>query len=261
VTALHSHSEAAEPFVQRHYFLLRRLHSLTGVAPIGLFLFPHLATNSSIVWGRFIGDPSYGDGGVESFQHEVNFIHNLPFLFFIEMFALWLPIAFHAILGVWFARTGRSNVKHYSWSANRRYTLQRLSGYLGVVFIFLHLASLRFGITFGGLFPTFDPVHAASSTALHFGDGLPGLLRAAFYLVCVLALVYHFANGLWTAAITWGLTISAGAQRRFAYVCVAVGLLLGAAGVTAVLGFASLDPVKAREIELKMLGGDGAVHS
>jgi succinate dehydrogenase/fumarate reductase cytochrome b subunit len=40
-----------ERFLDRHYFLIRRLHSLSGVFPIGVFLFPHLLTNSSIVWG------------------------------------------------------------------------------------------------------------------------------------------------------------------------------------------------------------------
>ena len=49
-------------FLDRHYFLIRRLHSLTGVAPIGVFLIPHLTTNSSIVWGNVLNkshvDPS-----------------------------------------------------------------------------------------------------------------------------------------------------------------------------------------------------------
>jgi hypothetical protein len=38
--------------------------------------------------------------------------------------------------------------------------------------------------------------------------------------------VYHWANGLWTAAITWGLTISVAAQRRWGLVCAAMGVVL-----------------------------------
>ena len=107
-----SHASKRAPFLERHYHLLRRLHSLSGVVPIGVFLFPHLTTNSSIVWGATLNAGKYsdlgaGNAGIATFQHEVDFIHNLPALIFVEIFVLWLPIAYHAILGVYFARSGR----------------------------------------------------------------------------------------------------------------------------------------------------------
>lgn len=251
------------PFIERHYFLLRRLHSLSGVAPIGLFLFPHLTTNSSIVWGSTLNKGKFGDvvaqygseaAGVATFQHEVDFIHDLPALVFIEIFVLWLPIAFHAILGVYFARTGKSNVDRYAYQGNYRYWLQRMTGYVGVAFIFAHVSSLRWGWTYGGLLPTFDAAHAASSTASHMQDGLLGTTIAMLYLVSVLCLVFHFANGLWTAAITWGLTVSTGAQRRWGQVCAAIGVALAIAGVSAVIGFVTLDPEEARQVEDQLAG-------
>jgi succinate dehydrogenase / fumarate reductase cytochrome b subunit len=245
---------SAPGFIERNYFLLRRLHSLSGVFPIGVFLFPHLTTNSSIVWGQVLNankfegiDPA--GAGVATFQHEVDFIHGLPALFFIELFVLWIPIAFHAIMGVYFARSGRSNLDRYKYQDNWRYSAQRWTGYIGVLFILMHITSLRFGWTWGGLLPAFDPDAASSSLAVHLQDGTAGLLMAAFYLVAMLALVFHFANGLWTAAITWGLTISVQAQKRWGYVCAGVGLALAGAGVAAVVGFAVLDVEKAREVE------------
>ena len=75
------------------------------------------------------------------------------------------------------------------------------------------------------------------------------MLIPIFYLVSVLALVFHFANGLWTAAITWGLTVSTGAQRRWGWVCAAVGVGLSVMGVVSVVGFATLDVEQARAIE------------
>ncbi|MHC4428893.1 MAG: succinate dehydrogenase/fumarate reductase transmembrane subunit [Planctomycetota bacterium] len=261
-------AEAA--FLDRHYFLLRRLHSLSGVFPIGAFLVPHLTTNSSIVWGRWL-NPSHlstgqadalaaagyaADTGVETFLHEVNFLHALPALVLIEIGLLWLPIAFHALLGLVFAQTGRVNIGRYSYQDNWRYTWQRVTGYVGIVFIFMHVTSLRFGWTYWGLMPAFEYAHAASTTGLHFQEGVLGIpFAAAFYLVGVLALVYHFANGLWTAAITWGLTISVASQRRWGYVCGAVGLFLAAAAVVAVAGFASLDVDQAAEIERLLAEG------
>lgn len=256
----HSAPEAAASpigrFVDRHYHLLRRLHSLSGVAPIGLFLFPHLTTNSSIVWGKALNAEKFthlgitAEGaGIATFQHEVDFIHGLPALILIEVFGLWLPIAYHILLGIYFARSGRLNVDRYRYQGNVRYALQRLTGYIGVLFIFLHVSSLRWGWTYWGLAPTFDADAATSSTALHLQSGSTGLLLAAFYLVAVLALVFHFANGLWTAAITWGLTITEGAQRRWGYVCAVVGVALAVAGISAIAGFATVDVDYAKQVE------------
>ena len=240
-------------FLDRHYLLLRRLHSLSGVFPIGVFLFPHLITNSTIMWGRWLTSAHHGDAGVETFQHEVEWIHGLPFLVLIEFGVLFGPIAFHALLGIWFALGASSNLRRYGYQGNWRYTLQRVTGYIGVVYIFMHIMSLRFRWTFGGLMPVFDPDAAASSTALHFqGSPLGTPLMAALYLVCALSLVYHFANGLWTAALTWGLTSSVGAQRRWGYICAAVGLFLAAAAVLAVIGFSTLDVQQARIVEQAM---------
>ncbi len=243
-------------FLDRHYLLLRRLHSLTGVVPIGAFLVPHLLTNSSIVWGRWLNPSRYGDAGVETFQHEVNFIHSLPALVLLEFGLIWLPIAFHAILGIVFARTGRFNVSRYPSVGNWRYTLQRLTGYVGLLFIVLHVTSLRFDWDWWGLTPGFDAERAASSTAEHFQRGAWGVpFAVALYLTGMLSLVYHFANGLWTAAITWGLTVRVPAQRRWGQVCAATGLLLAAAGVAAVVGFSLLNPESAARVEDLMVEG------
>ncbi len=244
-------------FLDRHYFLLRRLHSLSGVVPIGVFLIPHLTTNSSIVWGEQLGHSPYGPGtgGIYTFQHEVDFIHSLPALVLIEVGLIWLPLLFHAALGIVFARTGRTNVSAYRYGGNWRYSLQRITGYVALVFIFLHLSSLRWGWTYAGFFPTFSATEAASTTAEHFQDGRLGLAMAAIYLLGVLSAVYHFANGLWSAAITWGLTVSRQAQVRWGRVCTAIGLFLGAMGIAAIWGFSTLNIGKAQEIEAQMQAG------
>ena len=51
------------------------------------------------------------------------------------------------------------------------------------------------------------------------------------YAVGMLACVYHFANGLWTQGITWGLWTSAAAQRRASWISVVVGLALAVVGL------------------------------
>jgi len=251
-----------QSFMQRHHFLLRRLHSLTGVMPIGVFLISHLTTNSSVVWGLLNQSKYEGlHPGAGTFQHEVNFIHSIPFLLLIEVFGLWIPIAFHTVLGVYYATTGRPNNAAYKYQANWRYTLQRVSGYIGVFFVFYHIATLRWGWTFlipGGT--RWEAEYAASTLAAALqgstqGVTGAGMVVAAFYMLGVTMLVFHLANGLWTAAITWGVTLTQAGMRRWGYVCAAIGAGLMLAAWSAVIGFVTLDYDAARATEQAMLDG------
>ncbi|MFC1325958.1 MAG: succinate dehydrogenase, partial [gamma proteobacterium symbiont of Ctena orbiculata] len=53
----------------------------------------------------------------------------------------------------------------------------------------------------------------------------------------LLLAVFHLCNGLWTMAISWGLTTSVEAQRIWFYFCMLLALLLGALGLHGMLGF------------------------
>ena len=160
---------------------------------------------------------------------------------------LWSAIAFHAILGVWYARTAKSNVVRYPHMANRRYALQRLTGYIALLFILYHIATLRWGWSFlvpGGV--TWSAEHAASTLALALRGSadsitIAGLAVSLFYFVGVTSAVFHFANGLWTFLITWGITIKPRTQRVAGYVCAVLGLVLTLAGLGALRGFKTFD--------------------
>ena len=53
-------------------FLLRRLHYLTGIIPVGAFLFEHiLISNSTAI------------SGPEAYARQVSFLANLPLVFFL----------------------------------------------------------------------------------------------------------------------------------------------------------------------------------
>ena len=64
-------------------------------------------------------------------------------------------------------------------------------------------------------------------------QAMQGIFWPAFYLVGVLSVVYHLANGLWTAGITWGIWISPAAQARATKVCGVIGVGLAILAVTA----------------------------
>ena len=260
--------------LEKHHFLIRRLHSLTGIVPIGVFLIVHLITNSSLAWGRFglrgeapIG-PGLLDGGVQYFQKEVDYINeSVPHLLLIEI-TMWGAIAFHSVLGFFYAASGKRNTQRYAYQGNWRYTLQRWSGYLGVLFIFYHVATLRWGWDFlvpGGTRWSHEFSASTLAAALKGsaqGWEFPGLIVSLLYFVGITMLVYHFANGLWTAAITWGLTISAQAQKRWGYVCAGLGVLLMGAGWSALGAALAIDYDRAHRVEYEMLvERKGAEHA
>jgi len=209
-------SASPDSFMHRHHFLLRRLHSLSGIVPVGFFVIFHLFTNFQLM----VGD----------FQHEVEFIHGMPALLMLEV-VLLLSIAFHAGLGVYYTFVGaKSNVDKYDYGANWRYTLQRVTGIIALIFIFLHVATLRWRWSIGPWHTPFyaegmtsDQPLAAATTALALQAHW---MVVVFYLVGALAVVYHWANGLWTSAITWGLTLTPASQRRCGYMCVGMGIVL-----------------------------------
>lgn len=254
----------AQSFFERNYFLLRRLHSLTGIVPIGVFLIAHLTTNSSIAWGK-LGlrgehpELDFRGGGVGYFYKEVAWINEqVPHLLLIEVL-LWVSIAYHSVLGVYFARSGRSNVQRYGYQSSWRYTLQRVSGYVGILFIFYHVATLRWGWSWlvpGGAEWSHNASASALASALRGGEDftLAGVGVSLFYFVSVSLLVFHFANGLWTAAITWGITVSTSAQKQWGLVCAGLGAGLMLAAWSSVIGFAMLKPSEAVRVERIMQG-------
>lgn len=208
----------------RFHFLLRRLHSLSGILPVGLFVIMHLFTNAQLLWGQ-----EAGPEGHSHFQHEVDFIHSMPALLFIEI-ALWSSIGFHAVLGFYYTFSGKHNVKSYKYKGNYRYLLQRITGILALIFIFLHIATLRWRWDMFGWFTPFW-AHGGIVDGQKFGEDVPmsipytayalqvSWLVVAFYFVGVMSVVYHWANGLWTAAISWGITTSEAAMKRWGFAC------------------------------------------
>ncbi|MEL7266735.1 MAG: succinate dehydrogenase, partial [Planctomycetota bacterium] len=195
----------------------------------------------------------------ETFQWIVYQIH-MPgkLLPLIEWGLILLPLLFHGILGVWIIRTGRSNSDQYGFTNNKRYTWQRYSGVIALVYLLVHVFHLHGWFHFEPYLTVAENLgghkfraYNASSTlasAMQFGYGIVAL----FYLVGVLACVYHLANGIWTAGITWGLWISPKAQERATKVCTAFGIVLGVLGVSALAAPLITDPVAAKAAEDRM---------
>ncbi len=58
-----------------------------------------------------------------------------------------------------------------------------------------------------------------------------------FYIVGVLSTIFHFSNGLWSFAVTWGITVSPRSQRIATFVTMGVFVVLSYVGLRAILAF------------------------
>lgn len=209
MTAAVSHEGQASG--SRRAFLLRRLHSLTGVVPVGIFLIEHLWTNAAAL------------GGQRRFDAAVARIQELPALPFVEIFGVFLPLAFHAIYGVWIAMRGSANAGAYPFTRNWMYVLQRVSGIVILAFVVGHLWEFRvqkwlFGMSTAAFYPKLE-AHLSSTQW-----GVPWI--AIGYLLGIAASVFHLANGLVTSCIAWGITIGRAGQRRAAWLFGIFGVVL-----------------------------------
>jgi len=225
------------------YFLLRRLHSLTGLV-FGGYLVVHLMINATLVEG-------VREGATSVFQQQVNKIHSLPFLPGIEWALIYLPILYHTFYGFWIVATGQPNVDRYSYGKNWFYVLQRISAIVLVFFMVFHIFGMK-GL-FGGEMRqalVFDPEHAVSSTARHFNSAV--WVWAFVYPVGILASCYHLANGFWTAGITWGLTVSSKAIRRWGIVCALLFCFTFGCGMTALVALVQMGPPPAISTETQV---------
>jgi succinate dehydrogenase / fumarate reductase cytochrome b subunit len=225
--------QAVQHLGGRHAFLLRRLHSLTGLV-FGGYLVVHLLVNATLAEG------ARHDGSPTVFQIQVDKIHSLPFLLLVECTLIYLPILYHTFFGIWVIVTGQPNVSSYGYTKNWFYLLQRASAIVLIFFITFHILGMKglFGGDIGKAL-TFVPVdYATQSTARHMNAAW--WVYSIVYPIGILASCFHLANGFWTAAITWGLTVSRTAMRRWGIVCALLFAFTFGCGMTALISLVSM---------------------
>lgn len=234
-------------FWGRNEFLIRRLHSLTGLIPVGAYMVVHLVTNASVLEGP------------GKFQQQVYLIHSLgAVLPVVEWVFIFLPIIFHGVVGLFITAEMIPNNATYQYTSNFRYTMQRVTGMIAFAFIAWHVFHMHGWFhaewwasnvsgPLGGA--NFDPYNAASSAAL----AMRSPLAIVIYTIGVLACVYHLANGIWTMGITWGLWTTPNAMRRALVGSAVFGVLLAAVSVAAIAGMVNVDVDEARAHEQRMM--------
>jgi succinate dehydrogenase / fumarate reductase, cytochrome b subunit len=224
------------PRFGHHEFAIRRLHSLLGLMPLGAYLVFHLATNASVV------------DGVETYQRRADQIHVMgeTTVQFIGWTLILLPILLHGLIGLMIVARGKRNLVNYPYRENFRYTLERATGVLVFLFVVWHVFHMT------GWFPNewwtehvARPLGGAKFDPSHVMTGVEAVRASPWittiYVAGTLAAVYHLANGLWTAGITWGVWTSAPAQRWANFPCLIVGAGLAVVGMATVVGMYRVD--------------------
>ncbi|MFH1844896.1 MAG: succinate dehydrogenase [bacterium] len=215
------------PPLDRH-FVLRKIHSLLGIVPIGFFLCFHLFENSLSVKGE-----TYFT------EHIIHKIGDMPYVELMEIFFIALPILFHGIYGVIIWLQGKSNVTSYSYFRNWMYWVQRISGVIAFIFILTHVWGTRLEMLL-------DAEVTKDTLFEHLALELDNPLLVVWYVIGILCAVVHLSNGIWLALITWGFTIGPRSQKISSWVCVAIGLMLIVLSAQAMRGF--LNPLEIAEV-------------
>src|SRR5215469_12343506 len=115
-----------------HSFFWRKLHSLTGIVPIGAFLIEHIVSNFETVNGPL------------AYAKQVLFLNSLPLVRVLEWVFIFIPLAYHALYGLFIWWRGRSNVNLYPWAGNWMYLSQRITGIIAFLYIAQHVLRQRF---------------------------------------------------------------------------------------------------------------------
>ena len=204
-------------------FVLRKLHQLSGIVPLGLFLLEHFYTNSKAL------------SGATSFNNAVQELQSIPYILLVEIGGIFIPLIYHAVYGMVITIEARPNNLAYPYPRNWFYLVQRITGVVLFFFITFHVLNFRFG-----MIPGLNDTSVAHRPDLAF-DIVAREFRMVpifiIYMVGITATVWHFANGIWLFLVDWGITIGERAQRLTGYACIAFGVVLLLVGINASVAF------------------------
>jgi succinate dehydrogenase / fumarate reductase cytochrome b subunit len=204
-------------------FILRKLHQLSGIVPLGLFLLEHFYTNSKAL------------AGADHFNDAVKDLQSIPYILFIEIGGIFIPLIYHAVYGLVITVEARPNNLNYPYPRNWFYLIQRITGVILFFFITFHVLNFRFG-----MIPGLNTISVADHPAESFkivSREFSMIPIFIIYMIGITATVWHLANGIWLFLVDWGITIGERAQRLAGYACIGFGILLLLVGVNAAVAF------------------------
>jgi succinate dehydrogenase / fumarate reductase, cytochrome b subunit len=202
-------------------YFYRKLHSLLGVIPVGAFLIEHLITNYAAFNGGALGHVKY--------LNAVEKLHDLPLVLFLEIFFIWLPLLYHGVYGLYVAFQSNSNTSQYGYFRNWMFTLQRITGVITLIFVAWHFFETRLQISFGNV--------AQNEVGVRMHEIVSNPLFFWLYVIGVVSASFHFANGMWSFLVSWGITVGPRAQRLSSIVWMGVFVIMSVMFVLTLIAF------------------------
>ena len=199
-------------------FLHRRIHSITGIIPVGLFLVYHL-------YLQF-----YLHSGASEYNERVNSFYDSPLAVWILILFVYLPRLYHSILGLRLSVEAHVQPQ-YQYFAHALYWLQRVSGVGVFLFMLGHLWNAKLVPTLaeGGMLCLTECANDHyGHLVTGFGDPETGLVTKAVYVLGVFGATFHLANGINTFCMTWGIALTPKGQFRVRIFSMLIFLLLSA---------------------------------
>jgi succinate dehydrogenase / fumarate reductase cytochrome b subunit len=195
--------------------LAGRLHSISGIVPVGVFLALHLYSNAE------------ARRGAEAYNALARRIQATPALLAVELLLVAAPLLYHGIYGL-FRIADETPAPAARASRRTLAVAQRTTGVVLFVFVFVHLWTAR-------LVQIRD--HASLDLFRLMQAVLASPWLRAAYLAGVFAATFHLSAGLWTFAEGWGIAATPRARRFAAALAAAVFAALSALGVVSLNAF------------------------
>jgi succinate dehydrogenase / fumarate reductase cytochrome b subunit len=204
-------------------FILRKLHQLTGIMPLGFFLLEHFYTNSKAL------------SGAADFNTAVKDLQSIPYILLVETGGIFIPLIYHAVYGLVITVEARPNNLYYPYARNWFYTIQRVTGMILFFFITFHVLNFRFGLIPG--LNTLSVAHHPEESFQIVAREFRMLPIFIVYVIGITSTVWHLANGVWLFLVDWGITIGERSQKIAGYACLGFGVILLAVGINAAVAF------------------------
>lgn len=176
----------------RGSFLRARLASLLAIAPLGVWTVVHIWNNLAVYQGGLVWEQS---------------VHTKsPIATLVTSIVVLAPLVLHTIWGLGRLTNFRPNNGSYNYFNNLKYILQRASAVGVLLFILAHLWLAFFHPRFVEGHPeTFNDI------AYEMRFNAPTL---PVYVLGTLGVAYHLANGIYTAAMGWGVAVGRNGMKN-----------------------------------------------
>lgn len=203
--------------MSKNSYYYRKLHSLLGIVPVGAFLLMHLISNYAATAGH------------SAFLEKVRWINSLPLIFFLELLFIWVPLTYHAVYGLYVAYTARNNVGNYGYFRNQLFLWQRITGVITFIFVAWHIFETRVQVALGNV--THDEL------GMRMNEIFANPIALTLYIISVVAVSFHFANGTWGFLVSWGIVVGPRAQKVTTWICLGIFAVMSIMFIMAIFAF------------------------